>query len=408
MYLFNTSVYMFNFNILAKHKSTVINKIPLNEYEDRIKKIQNILKERNIDVLVAYGTDSEPQNLIYLSNYWPQFETSSVVVPRDESPALVIGPESKTFAEGYSIIKKIFQVIEHRESSEPNYPDQKLDTYDEVFDFVLNGRKAKKIAISGISIIALPVYEAIINSSNPAEIIKADDILINLRMKKSKNEIELMKQSSVIALKAFEAGLNNIKPGMEEVEVAGSIVGEMFKNKAENFAFTPYILSGKRTNQAISRASHKIISKNEPVQFSFGCRYGNYASSIGRPLCIGKMPKKYKELVKIGIDAQELVISSLKPGIPAKETFRKYWEFLVNKGYSNYFLYGPCHGTGIMECEHPFLEADSEYLLEEGMTFQGDIFLGNNEFGLRFEDGVVIKSGGVDIFNEKFREVIEL
>lgn len=386
----------------------MINKIPMTEYEERFKKIQNILKEKNIDVLVVFGTDSEPQNLIYLSNYWPQFETSAVVVPKDGSPVLVIGPEGKTFAEDYSIIKKIFQVIEHRESSEPNYPDQKLDTYGEIFDFVLNGGKIKRIGISGIAIIALPVYEAIINSSKHAEIIKADDILINLRMKKSKNEVELMKQSSKITLKAFEAGLNNIKPGMEEVEVSGFIVGEMFKNKAENYAFTPYILSGKRTNQAISRASHKVISKNEPIQFSFGCRYGNYASSIGRPLCIGKMPKKYRELVNIGIGAQEQVISSLKPGIQAKEVFTKYWEFLVNKGYSNYFLYGPCHGTGVMECEHPFLESDSDFLLEEGMTFQVDIFLGDNEFGLRFEDGVLITSEGADVFNDKYCEIIEI
>jgi Xaa-Pro aminopeptidase len=386
----------------------MINKIPITEYEERIKKIQNILREKNIDVLVVFGTDSEPQNLIYLSNYWPQFETASVVVPKDGSPVLVIGPESKTFAEDYSVIKKIFQVIEHRESSEPNYPDQKLDTYSEIFDFVLNGSKVKRIGISGISIIALPVYEAIVNSSKSAEIIKADDIMINLRMKKSNNEVELMKQSSRITLKAFEAGLNNIKPGMEEVEVSGFIVGEMLKNKAENFAFAPYILSGQRTNQAISRASHKVILKNEPIQFSFGSRYGNYSSSIGRPLCIGKMPKKYKDLVNIGIGAQELVISSLKPGIQAKEVFRKYWEFLVSKDYSNFFLYGPCHGTGVMECEHPFLESDSDYLLEEGMAFQTDIFLGDNEFGLRFEDGALITSKGADVFNNKYHEVIEL
>jgi len=385
-----------------------INKIPIAEYKERIEKIQNILKQRSIDILVVFGTDSEPHNLIYLSNYWPQFETSSVVIPSDGSPVLVIGPESKTFAKDFSLIKKIFQVIEHRESSEPNYPDQKLDTYGEIFNFVLNGSKIKRIGISGISIIALPVYEAIVNSSKSAEIIRADDILINLRMKKSKNEVELMKQSSKITLKAFEAGLSNIKPGMEEVEVSGFIVGEMFKNKAENFAYSPYVLSGQRTNQAISRASHKVILKNEPIQFSFGCRYGNYASSIGRPLCVGKMPKKYRELTSIGIEAQELVISTLKPHIQAKEVFKKYWNFLNSKSYSNYFLYGPCHGTGVMECEHPFLESDSNYLLEEGMAFQIDIFLGNDEFGLRFEDGVFITSNGIEVFNNKYREVIEL
>ena len=386
----------------------MISKIPPSEYGDRIKNIQGILNERDIDVLVVFGSDSEPQNLLYLSNYWPQFETASVVVPRQGKPALVIGPEAKTFARDYSVIEKIFQVIEHRESSEPNYPGVKLDTYKEIFDFVLNDAEVKRIGISGMAIIELPVYEAIVNSIESAEFIKADDIMINLRMKKTRNEVELLKQSSEIALKAFEAGLDSIRPGMEEVEVSGFVVGEMLRNKAEGMAYAPYILSGKRTNQAISRASHRVILKNEPIQFSFGCRYGNYASSIGRPLCIGKMPRKYRELVKIGITAQELVIASLKPGIKAREVFAKYWDFLVKNKYNDFFLYGPCHGTGIMECEHPFLESDSDYFLEKDMAFQVDLFLGNDEFGLRFEDGVVLTSDGVDVFNNKYREIIEL
>ena len=386
----------------------MITQIPITEYKSRINKIQDTLKRRDIDILVVFGTDCEPQNLIYLSNYWPQFETGAVVIPNEGETALVIGPESETFAKEFSTIDKIFKVIEHRESSEPNYPNERLDTYSEIFNHVLNGKKVKKIGISGIQIIALPVYEAIVSASESAEVVKADDIMINIRMKKTANEIELLKQSSQITLKAFETAINNIKAGMEEIEVAGLIAAEIFRNKAENFAFAPYVLSGNRTNQAISRSTHKIILKNEPIQLSFGCRYGNYSSSIGRPLSIGKMPEKYKKLVNIGIATQEKVISSLKPGIEARKVFETYWEFLVSKGFSNYFLYGPCHGTGVMECEHPFLESDSDYILEEGMTFQVDIFLGDDEFGLRFEDGALITSSGAEVFVNDYREVIEI
>jgi Xaa-Pro aminopeptidase len=383
-------------------------KIGQAEYQDRLKKVQQILKERDLDVLVAFGSESEPQNLIYLANYWPAFETSSVVIPRDGRPVLVIGPETKTFAEDSGVIRNIFQVLEHRESSEPNYPNQKLATYADVFDFATGGAKIGKIGISGMGFIALPVYQAIVGSARGAEISKTDDILIKLRMKKTPSEIRLLKRSSQITLMAFEAGMHNMKAGMEEVEVSGHIIAEMFRNKAENFAFTPYVLSGHRTNQAISRASHKVIARDEPIQFSFGCKYNGYASSIGRPMCIGKMPKRYRELVDVGIGAQEQVMSSMKPGVPAKEVFKKYWSFLEQKGFSQYFLYGPCHGTGIMECEHPFLEADSGYLLEEGMTFQVDIFLGDKDFGLRFEDGVLVTSTGVEVFNTQYRKAIEL
>ena len=113
-------------------------------------------------------------------------------------------------------------------------------------------------------------------------------------------------------------------------------------------------------------------------------------------------------MVKIGIGAQKLVFSSLKPGVAAKEVFEKYWKFLVDKDYTDYFLYGPCHGTGVMECEHPFLESDSDYILKEDMTFQVDIFLGDDEFGLRFEDGALITPSGADIFINDYREVIEI
>jgi hypothetical protein len=42
------------------------------------------------------------------------------------------------------------------------------------------------------------------------------------------------------------------------------------------------------------------------------------------------------------------------------------------------------------------------------MTFQIDIFLGDDEFGLRFEDGALITSSGAEVFVNEYREVIEI
>ncbi len=378
------------------------------EYGERCRRVQEVLGQRGIDVLVVFGSESEPANLLYLANYWPAFETGAVVIPREGPPALVIGPEAKAFAEDSGVIQDLFQVLEHRESSEPDYPDKKLAAYEDIFRFALGGGKPKRIGISGMAIIALPVYQAIVHAASGAEIVKADDVLIRLRMKKSKDEIRLLRESAAIALKAFEAGMEHIRPGMEEVEVASHIVGQMYGNRAEAFAYAPFVLSGNRTNQAISRASHRVIAKGEPIQFSLGCKYHGYASSIGRPLCIGRMPRKYRDLVEVGIGAQDRVIAALKPGIPAREVYRAYWDFLTAKGFTSFFLYGPCHGTGIMECEHPFLESNSTYLLEEGMTFQVDVFLGDKEFGLRFEDGALVTASGAEPFTSAHRRVIEL
>ena len=57
-------------------------------------------------------------------------------------------------------------------------------------------------------------------------------------------------------------------------------------------------------------------------------------------------------------------------------------------------LYGPAHGCGQMECEYPFLETSSEYMLEADMTFMQDMFLHRNGMGFRWEDGLLVKASG--------------
>lgn len=386
----------------------MIEQISDEEYRERIKIIQKKLAEEGIDLLIVFGSEPEPQNLLYLSNYWPAFETACILIPVEGESALIIGPESLSFAQDYSKIERIYQVIAHRESAEPNYPDANLDTYKEILNEILGDIKSKKIGLCGCSIITANVYQVLIDALEGNKLINCDHILRNMRMKKSERELNLMKKASEISMKSFEAVLNNIKEGMEEVEVVSYVVGEMFRNKTENLAFTPYILSGKRSRLAIGRASHKKIKKNEPIQFDCGCRYYNYSSCVGRSFSIGKMDEDYKKFIKVGIELHKIITGTMKAGINASEVFKKYWEYLNKQDFTKYFLYGPCHGTGIMECEHPFLESNSTFKLFSGMAFQVDIFLVNSDFGVRIENGAVVRDDGVEEFTPMYKEIIEL
>lgn len=71
-----------------------------------------------------------------------------------------------------------------------------------------------------------------------------------------------------------------------------------------------------------------------------------------------------------------------------------------------YMLYGPCHGTGLMEGEHPWIEKDSDFVLQENMTFCVDNFLRTERYGLRWEDVVRITRDGVEEFTDRFQEVL--
>ena len=135
--------------------------IPREEYVERIKKVQKAMKEEGYDLLLSYGNEAEPQFVRYFSAYWPSFETAGVLIPSEGEALLLIGPESYTYAADRSMIGGIRLLKAFRESSEPEYPGKRLDTFGSVFEETLKGKKLKRFGVAGLSLMTIGVYEAL-------------------------------------------------------------------------------------------------------------------------------------------------------------------------------------------------------------------------------------------------------
>jgi len=98
----------------------------------------------------------------------------------------------------------------------------------------------------------------------------------------------------------------------------------------------------------------------------------------------------------------------LAAGKPAAAVVRDYEAWVKARGYEKYMLYGPCHAIGMMEVEQPWMESTSSYDLKKNMTFQVDTFFYDHDFGLRWENGVIIKEGGGEKLSSKFMKVVEV
>ena len=82
--------------------------IPESEYQRRIDKLQKVLKTEGLDVLVGYSSECESATSRYLSGFWPFFDFSSVIIPKEGKAVLVTGgPESLEFARVFSKIPDI-------------------------------------------------------------------------------------------------------------------------------------------------------------------------------------------------------------------------------------------------------------------------------------------------------------
>ena len=62
------------------------------------------------------------------------------------------------------------------------------------------------------------------------------------------------------------------------------------------------------------------------------------------------------------------------------------------------------------EVEKPWLETSSTYRLEPGMTFQADTFFYDSDFGVRWENGLLVTAGGkAEMLNRgTFMDIVEI
>lgn len=387
--------------------------IPLTEYKERVVKVQAAMKAMNYDLILCYGNEAEPQFVRYFSGYWPSFETAGVIIPSEGEPMLLIGPESYTYAKDRSKIDTICRLKAFRESSEPEYPGEKLDTFQTVFKKLLGDKPVCRFGVAGLPLMTIGVYEALEESLKPygnVKIEKADEIVNNIRMRKTENELACMRAAAKITAQTFDYVLKNIKVGMTEQQVVGLALGKMHELGAERESYPLWVLTGKGSNQAISRPRNKQIQKGDMTFIQIGARVDGYASSIGRPVVFGKATDEQRELINTGYKAQADVIAMLKAGVPAADVAKFHVKNVTEMGYGDWLLYGPCHGNGTMEGEAPWIEVNSDYLLEENMTFCVDIFLGSKEkeIGLRMEDVVCITADGVENLTNYPRELFEI
>ena len=368
-----------------------MNILKASDFEKRIDSMREIAKQNKLDAIMVFSTESEPAQVRYFSDYWPSFETAAVLVPVKGESALLIGPESLTYATARTKIPNVIQLMDFRESSQPDYPGSKLPKWKDV----VARYNLKKIGISGWHLFPYTMMTALMKAMGGAKnVVPADEIVRPLYMKKSAAEIRCLKAAAKASEAGFKAILEAIKPGMTESELCGIATRAMTAAGAETTGYPIWCCSGPNSNQAISRPTLRKVKRGEIIHFSIGAKVEGYSASIGRPVVLGKCPDETRKFLQVGLDAANMTFDEMRAGRKSGEVAAKIHQFIKDKGYGDAILYGPCHGCGQMECEYPFLETSSQYMLEADMTFMQDMFLHRGNQGFRWEDGLLVKAKG--------------
>lgn len=382
--------------------------IPDNEYKERVARAAKILQRENLDALIVNSNEADYANARYFSGFWPLFERSGVAISATGDAALMVGPESREFAADRSRLEKIFVLKEYRESADPAYPELQADTYQDVFRAIGVTGKKLRIGVASYLDTSVIIMEGIKAAFPEAEIVRADHIMVELRSIKSVNEINCLKEGYRIAELATQQVIQEIKPGMTELQMVGVAERVVYENGAEYEGLPMYVFSEASTRHAISRSSYRKFQKGDIVQLNLSAKIDGYSAAIGYPIVLGKLEGKRRDVVMFGLEAHKWTQKQVKAGVQASEIAENFYKYYVDNGYKENFVYGPLHGTGMIEVEAPWVETSSNYKLKPNMTYQIDTFISTDTFGVRWEKGIAVTETGCEVLSPEIGKLYEL
>ncbi|MET3576854.1 Xaa-Pro peptidase family protein [Bhargavaea ullalensis] len=242
-----------------------------------------------------------------------------------------------------------------------------------------------------------------------AELVPTYDLIENIRMIKTPEEIEKLRVASKITDEAFEHILGFIRPGQKETDVADELVRFIKEQGGHSVGFYPIVASGVRSSMPHGRASDKVIEDGDMITIDFGANYEGYWSDISRVVAVGQPDEKMLEIQDVVLRSFMNCRSQIKPGMTDTEVDAKMREVLIESGYNERSGTGTGHGIGLEVHEKPLFSVDTEKVLQPGMviTIEPGIYL-PGVGGARVEDVLLITEDGCEVLTPSTKELVIL
>ena len=223
------------------------------------------------------------------------------------------------------------------------------------------------------------------------ELVAATDLMLQLRMVKSEEELEAMIGAQRIAEKALEDILKEIRPGVSEKEIAARLQYLMLHYGAADMSFDPIVVSGPNGSLPHGVPSEKLIQSGEFVTMDFGCVYHGYCSDMTRTVAVGSVTDEMQEVYQTVLRAQLAGIEAAKAGVTGKEVDGAARAVITEAGYGKYFGHSFGHGVGVEIHEAPNASPMNEKPLPKGAVISAEpgIYL-PGKLGVRIEDVIVL------------------
>ena len=275
-------------------------------------------------------------------------------------------------------------------------------------------------------------------AQSPGEFLVLDHLLHEMRLFKSAAELELMRESARIAVRAHERAMRACRPGMYEYELEAEYLYEFTRSGCRAPAYNSIIAGGANACILHYTENDKALRSGDLVLIDAGCEYQYYASDITRTFPVnGRFSPEQKAIYELVLDAQLAAIETVKPGNhwddPHNATVKVLTAGLVKLGllkgkvskliekeaYKDFYMHRAGHWLGMDVHDVGDYKIEGKWRqLEKGMvmTVEPGLYIAPDNkkvdkkwrgIGVRIEDDVAVTKDGHEVLTAGLPKSVE-
>ena len=394
---------------------------------------------RSQDVEYRYRQDNdlyyltgfpEPESLCLLSPNHEKEQFILFVRPRDKEKETwtgkrfgVEGAQEHFGVDAAYTIDQLDEILpEHLLSAEKIYyglgRDERLNA--KILDFVNQGRMQRPRSGQG-----------------PVSIIDPSEILHEMRLLKTAEEIDLMRQAVKASAAAHQAALDETQPGMHEYEIEALLEYHFRRNGAEGPAYPSIVASGANATILHYISNDQQMQDGDLLLIDAGSEYACYCSDVTRTFPVGReFSAPQREIYSLVLTAQKQAIEMVKPGVRFDDVHNCATEILINglrdlgllsgstesileKGdYRQFYMHRTSHWLGMdVHDVGKYKLGEESRVLEPGMVLtvepglyiaeDADVSATYQGIGVRIEDDVLVTDDGYNVLTSAILKEID-
>ena len=274
-----------------------------------------------------------------------------------------------------------------------------------------NARVGMEIGAHDRPGMSLPFFSALKEALPGVDWVDNTEVMKQVRKVKSLLEIDKMRTACRITCDAVAAGLDALREGMSEKQLAHVIALEMARQCPDISVIRPWFIfvhcSGRGPCAFDGIPGDYRFQRGESVYIDTGLVYHGYTADMIRCAAIGKPSRDLERYYYASRDANMAVVKHIRPGLTGRELCEFWADTVCELGFEHSLRTQQAadwdflgHGIGISTHELPLLTSTCEEVLVPGMTMaiEGNVFdafpFSKTRYALKNEEDVLVTDDG--------------